>query len=99
MAKLTWSPQAIADLESICDYIARDSEYYAKLFGQRLIAAVEAIPGQPYIGAVVPEYGMEDLRERRLQNYRIIYRVRDEAIEVVTLFHAARQLPPNLSTD
>jgi toxin ParE1/3/4 len=97
MAKLIWSAQAIADLEAICAFIARDSEQYAKLFGQRLIAAVEAIPRHPYLGAVVPEYGIEDLRERRLQNYRIVYRLRGEAVEVVTLCHAARQLPPHPS--
>jgi addiction module RelE/StbE family toxin len=97
MAKLIWSPRAIADLEAICEYIAQDSEQYAKLFGQRLIDSVEAIPLHPYLGAVVPEFGIEDIRERRVQNYRIVYRVRADAIEVVTLCHAARQLPPESS--
>ena len=94
MARLIWSPQAIADLESICEYIALDSDRYAKVFAQRIIAVVESIPRQPLLGAVVPEYRHESLRERRFQNYRIIYRATSERIEVVSICHAARLLPP-----
>ena len=28
--KVVWSPEAIEDIESISDYIARDSEFYAR---------------------------------------------------------------------
>lgn len=61
MAKLIWSPQAIEDLDAICSYIERDSFEYARLFGERLIALIESIPGQPLLGAVVPEYADERL--------------------------------------
>lgn len=94
MAKLIWSPQALDDLEGICEYIARDSDRYARLFAERVIALVESIPQHPLLGAVVPEYQEEGLRERLLQNYRIVYRVRGDAVEVVTIIHAARLLPP-----
>jgi hypothetical protein len=30
--KIIWSPQAASNLEGICDYISKDSEYYATLF-------------------------------------------------------------------
>ncbi len=94
MGKLTWSPQALDDLESICEYIARDSDRYAKLFAQRVIALAESIPQQPLLGAVVPEYQEEGLRERLFQNYRIVYRVCADAVEIVAITHAARLLPP-----
>jgi plasmid stabilization system protein ParE len=54
MAKLIWSPRALADLRGICDYIARDSERYASLFAERIVALVESIPEHPLLGAVVP---------------------------------------------
>lgn len=41
MAELIWSPKAAVDLEGICQYISRDSEHYAKLFAQRVIALAE----------------------------------------------------------
>ncbi len=94
MAKLIWSPLALADLQSICEYIARDSDRYAKLFAERIVALVESIPDHPLLGAVVPEYQQENLRERLLQNYRVLYRLRGEAVEIVTITHAARLLPP-----
>ncbi len=94
MAQLTWSPQAIADLRGIYHYIARDSEHYAKLFTERIIAIVESIPTFPQLGPKVPEYQLDELRERRCQNYRIVYRVKSDNIEVVTICHGARLLPP-----
>jgi addiction module RelE/StbE family toxin len=93
MVGLIWSPRALDDLQSICQYIARDSDRYAKLFAQRIIALVESIPRHPLLGPVVPEYRRDDLRERLLQNYRIVYRWRGDVIEIVTLVHAARLLP------
>jgi plasmid stabilization system protein ParE len=43
MVKLIWSPKAIAALEEICEYLAQDSECYAKLFAQRVVALAERI--------------------------------------------------------
>ncbi|HUY89554.1 MAG TPA: type II toxin-antitoxin system RelE/ParE family toxin [Pirellulales bacterium] len=94
MAKLIWSPQAIDDLDAICSYIERGSNAYARLFGERLISLAESIPLHPLLGAVVPEYMREDLRERRLQNYRLIYRIVGDTIQIVTIAHGAKPLPP-----
>jgi plasmid stabilization system protein ParE len=90
---LIWSARAVADLDAACEYIARDSARYAYLFAQRIVAKIETIPQHPRLGAVVPEYGREDLRERLFQNYRIIYRIRGDAVEIVAVIHAARLLP------
>ena len=94
MAKLIWSPRALADLDAACEYIARDSAQYAYLFAERVVAVIETIPQQPWLGAVVPEYRQEELRERLFQNYRIVYRVHDDRVEIVAIVHAARLLPP-----
>jgi plasmid stabilization system protein ParE len=93
MARVIWAPQAAQDLDNTCDYLARSSATYARTFAEQVIALVESIPAQPRLGAVVPEYGQEDLRERLFHNYRIIYRLRGEDVEVVTIVHGARRLP------
>ncbi len=93
MARLIWSPEAIRDLDNICEYIARNSEHYARAFAEHVTALAESIPDQPLLGAVVPEYDREDLRERLYQNYRIVYRLRGEDVEIVTITHGARRLP------
>lgn len=96
MARLIWSPDAVDDLERICEYIARDSQQYAKLFAERIVNLIEGIPLHPRLGMVLPQYGSESIRERLFQNYRIIYRLHGDDIEIVTIFHSARLLPPIL---
>jgi plasmid stabilization system protein ParE len=89
MAQLRWSLRAAQDLEDICDYIARDSETYARLFAQKIIAFIETIPDAPLAGTVVPEYQRVDLRERIFRNYRIVYRTRECSVEIVSIVHGA----------
>ena len=90
--RLIWSLQAIEDVEAIRTYVARNSEQYANLLIDRIIAAVDRLEGFPLSGRVVPEVGDESLREVIYRNYRIVYRLKPEIIEVVTVFHAARLL-------
>ena len=93
MAKLIWSPKATVGLEEIYEYISKDSEHYAKLFAQRIVALAETIAEFPMAGRIVPEYQRDDLRERIFQNYRIVYRVKPEMVEIVAIVHGARLLP------
>ena len=90
--QVRWSPRAASNFEDICNYIARDSELYAMLFAQRVIAIIEAIPEFPRAGRMVPEYEDENLRERIYSNYRIVYRLQREVIEIVAIAHSAKKL-------
>lgn len=90
MARLTWSPEAIGDLESICAHIASDSAEYARVFAQEIIALVEELEDHPRIGRVVPEYREEGVRERIYHNYRVVYELTGNSIEVVAIVHGAR---------
>lgn len=93
MARVIWSPRAAADLEAICEYIAHDSEYYARLVAERIVAAVEATADFPEAGSIVPEFDDPDVRENFVHRYRIIYRMRHNTVELVTILHGSRQLP------
>ena len=90
--KIKWSPRAASNLEEICDYIAKDSEYYAILFAKKVTTIVKTIPKFPKTGRIVPEYGNENLREKIYGNYRIVYRIKEELIEIVAICHGARPL-------
>ena len=96
MAQVTWSPAALDDLESIAEFISRDSPHYARIFVQKIVAHVEKMGEFPESGRVVPEYGRDELREFLFRNYRIVYRTDKSAIEVVAAVHGARQLPDSL---
>ena len=90
--KIKWSPRAASNLEEICDYIAKDSEYYAFLFAKKIINIVKTIPKFPESGRIVPEYEMNNLREKIYENYRIVYRIKRDLIEIVAICHGARSL-------
>jgi len=90
--KIVWSPRAANSLEEICTYIARDSEHYACVFAQRIVDAVEELVDFPEIGRIVPEYGEPALRERIVGNYRVVYRLQSDAVQVVIVTHGSRLL-------
>ena len=90
---IRWSPKAADQFEGICDYIAQDSPTYARIFAKRVNAVIEDLPLFPQSGRIVPEYGDEDLREKILGNYRIVYRIKLEVIEVAAICHGSRLLP------
>lgn len=91
-SKIIWSPHAASNLEEICDYISKDSEYYAAVFVKKLIKIIKEIPGFPKSGRIVPEYNDENLREKIYGNYRIVYRIQNEAIEIAAICHGNRLL-------
>jgi toxin ParE1/3/4 len=96
MARLIWSPQAIDDLDAICEYVARNSEAAARELARQITALAESIPAQPLLGPAVAEYGRDEIRERLCHSYRLIYRLRAGEVEVATIHHGARRLPRKL---
>ena len=91
--KINWTEPAILDLESIRDYIARDAEYYATQFVKKIIEAIENLRKFPMIGRLVPEAEQEkNIKELLFHNYRIIYRIEEERILILSVIHGARDL-------
>ena len=93
-ASLEWTARAVADLRLIGDYIGADNPAAAERWVGRLIAKAEAAARLPRAGRVVPEKGREDIREVFLRTYRIVYRVREDGIVVLTVFEGHRLFPP-----
>ncbi len=46
----------------------------------------------PESGRVVPEYDRRDLRELLFQNYRIVYRIKGNQVQIAAVVHGARLL-------
>jgi toxin ParE1/3/4 len=88
--KLVWTDPSIEDLRSIRDYIARDSEYYAIDLLEQLILAAERLVEFPRLGRAVPEAHDANIRELFCENYRIIYRIAGERVEILTVVHGSR---------
>lgn len=95
MAEVRWTPQASDDLEAITDFIASDSPHYASLFAIDVLTSVERLATFPHSGRMVPELNDPTVREIILGSYRIVYRVRRDSIELLTVYHGARLLDPS----
>jgi plasmid stabilization system protein ParE len=90
---VTWAETAADQLRAVRDYLARSSPGYAQALAGRIVARIEALDGQPHLGAEVPEYGDPDIREVFEHPYRIIYRVAGADVQVVAVIHSSRRLP------
>lgn len=90
---ILWSERALSDLRAIDDYIGRHDPRAAERWVNRLLAKAEQAARSPLGGRRVPERANADLRETYLRSYRLVYRVRDEGIVIVTIFEGHRRFP------
>ena len=90
--ELTWTRQAVEDVEHIKSYIQRGSSHYAQLVAERIVAAAERLPHFPQSGRVVPEFGRQDIREVLWSNYRIVHHLVGDCVYILTVHHGARLL-------
>lgn len=92
MTSVVWTRQSIEDVEAIRTFITRDSPKYGALIAEQLTEAVERLGKFPLSGRVVPELRQEAIREVIYGNYRIVYRVTKNEVQILTVFHASRLL-------
>lgn len=85
--KVYWTLNAIKHLTNIYEYIALNSPTYARRMVDRITQRSEQISTQPFSGRKVPEYETEDIRELIEKPYRIIYRLKQDQIDVLAVIH------------
>jgi len=90
--RLRWTLRARWDLDEIGTYISRDSPAAARRWIERLRDRARKAAQTPRAGRVVPELERENVREVFLRSYRIVYRVEQNFIEVMTVFEGHRLL-------
>ncbi|MGD8617269.1 MAG: type II toxin-antitoxin system RelE/ParE family toxin [Gammaproteobacteria bacterium] len=91
-----WSDPAKADLRAIHDFIAHDSEHYAKQVTQDMVAKTDSLDELPRIGKVLPELGDDNLRELHLYSYRILYEIKPQGVFVLAVIHKRREFDPQM---
>ncbi len=97
--RLRWTYRARQDLLEIGRFSARDSRNAARDWTGRLRSRARTAAEMPYSGRVVPEFQREDIRELLLRNYRIVYRIREVAVDVLTVFEGHRRFPNGIDLD
>ena len=89
-AKLIWTSEALNRLVEIEEYIAQDSETRARKFTKSIINSTSTLSQYPQKGRIVPELNISGIREIIYKNYRIVYRIHKEHIQILTVFESHR---------
>lgn len=87
-----WSKRALDDLDAIGHHIAADNPTAAVAWVARLYRRAENAAHHPLAGRIVPEFGDRSLREVIERRYRIVYRVLDDDILIITVFEGHKLL-------
>ncbi|HKQ47287.1 MAG TPA: type II toxin-antitoxin system RelE/ParE family toxin [Phycisphaerae bacterium] len=94
--QVSWLDAALLDLEGIVEFIFLDSPAYASVVAARVLAEARLLCEFPRIGRCVPEWDDENIRERIIYSYRLIYQVGDGEITILAVIHGARNLPDEI---
>jgi toxin ParE1/3/4 len=90
--RLRWTEQAVDQLGAIAEYVSRSSPVYAEQLVQRITSRLEQVLVFPASGSAVAEVSAAEVRQVLEWPYRIIYRLRHDAIEVIAIVHGRRDL-------
>ena len=87
--KVHWTDTAEGHLDAIYAYVAQDSPQYARRMVDRLTRRSQQIAEFPFSGRRVPEYDVDQIREVIEGSFRIIYHIKADQIDVLTVIHGA----------
>ena len=90
--KILWSQVALSRFSEMIDYIAIDSPVQAEKWSMNILKTIKQLEAFPKSGRVVPEVGIDTIRELISGNYRIIYEMSENHISILTLRHCKRLL-------
>ncbi|MDB5651516.1 MAG: toxin Y4kP [Hyphomicrobiales bacterium] len=89
---ILWTERALRRLDSIGEHIAKDNSDAAAIVIARILSSEETLAEHPAMGRPGRIAGTRENVIASLPDI-IAYRVRPEAIEVLTVLHGAQQWP------
>jgi addiction module RelE/StbE family toxin len=90
--KVFWTKSALRRLQEIEEYISRDNPTAAISFTDKLVSLSETLTNNPRKGRIVPELSLDKIRELIYKNYRIVYLIKKNSIDILTVFEGHRLL-------
>ncbi|HET9136363.1 MAG TPA: type II toxin-antitoxin system RelE/ParE family toxin [Candidatus Kapabacteria bacterium] len=92
MAKkeIVWSESAREDMHDIFNYISHQSLFYADTVIEQIIESAESLSSLSERGRVVPELRSPFIREIFVYQYRLLYKLSADSIEIIGILHMAR---------
>jgi len=87
--RVRWTPAAASDFEQISDYLKQHHPRYRHSTVRKLFSAIESLRKSPSRGRAGREEGTRELLLQPLP-YIILYRVTEQTIEVLRVYHIAQ---------
>ena len=92
-----FSPEVLAELREIWSYIAEDNSEAADQLEEEIFQACHRLARNPYLGHIRPDLTDKPVRFWPVhRNYLIVYRISDSTLDIVHVFHAARDIRSEL---
>ncbi|MDZ4064100.1 MAG: type II toxin-antitoxin system RelE/ParE family toxin [Coriobacteriia bacterium] len=88
---MTWSPLADGQVDDAIAYISVENPTAALARLERLLDRTKSLGMFPDSGRVVRELGRHDIREVIVSPYRVMYRRKDDLVEIAAVRHEARE--------
>lgn len=89
--RIRWTPAAAADLEEISNYLKERHQDYWQPTVIKLYDGIRSLKELPNRGRPGREEGARELLFSPLP-YIVVYRVKHRSVEVLRIFHAARNM-------
>ena len=94
-----WARSASLDLIEIVEFIKQDRPDAPRKLGHSFLVKASRLRRNPRQGKVVPELlenGVADYRQLIVSTYRVIYAIRTEFIDIVSVIDGRRDIPAAL---
>jgi toxin ParE1/3/4 len=90
--RIRWTRAAAEDLEHIKDYLTEHHPQFVQSTVIELYETIRSLKTSPRRGRLGREEGTRELALSRLP-YIVAYRIKEQAVEVLHIFHAAQNRP------
>ena len=94
---VNWSAEAKRDLADIVDYYEDRSPEYARALVRQIYESVGRLEQFPQMGRYVPELSLKSFRELIVAEYRVVYLVSNEEVDILVIAHSRQDLIKKLS--
>lgn len=94
--RVNWTLQALRRLQKLHHYIAKDQPLNADHFIDQLTRHAATLGDNPYAWPRVPKYKRDDIRYAIVGEYRIIFLILADQIDILAVRHTARLLTARL---
>ena len=87
------SPEALADLENISDFIAADDPDAASRMIEEFFSAFDQLASWPRSGHFRADLTEREVRFWPVRSYLVVYRELADGVQIVAILHASRDIP------